>query len=93
MENLYSRLEQLMEDFVEGFLGNVLKTGPSKTERHLPHDLNARYIDYLKRFQTIQESIECFAPMSREEALLRSRALTVLKSSSENIINTFTLEG
>ncbi|MBU2511281.1 hypothetical protein KJ966_08075 [bacterium] len=93
MENLYLRLEQLLEDFVAGFLGKILKTGVSESERLLPNELNAQYIDYLNRFQTIQTSIERFAPSSKEEALLRSRALAVLKSSSENIINTFSFEG
>lgn len=89
MENLYIKLEQLLGDFVADFLDSILNTGTFETERHLPNELHAQYIDYLKQLDHLQSSIERMSPSSKEDALLRSRALTVLKSSSENIIKTF----
>ena len=93
MKNLYLKLEQLLEDFVAGFLSELLNSGTIEAQTELSGEMQERYFGYLKHFHDLQNDIEHSAPVNKEEALLRSRALTVLKSSSQNIFNTFTLEG
>jgi hypothetical protein len=92
MENLFSRLEQLLGDFVSGFLNRILETEEYQTRQTLPVRFSEQYRDYLKQLQHLQYGIESYQATTREETHQRNRALAILKSSSEAIISTFHFE-
>ena len=92
MENLYSRLEQLLGDFVSSFLNKILETEEYQTRQVLPVRFSDQYHNYLEQLQSLQVSIERFRAATREEANQQSHALAILKSSSEAIISTFHFE-
>ncbi len=92
MENLYSKLELLLGDFVSGFLNSILETEEYQTRHILPARFSGQYRDYLQQMQRLRVGIESYQAKSREEAHQRSRALAILKSSSEAIISTFHFE-
>ena len=91
MENLFLRLEQLLGDFVASFLNKLLESEAFQKERKLPQEFSGEYLDYLRQFQSLQSKLEQYTAVTEEDALQRNRALVLLKSSSESIINTFYL--
>ncbi len=91
MENLFLRLEQLLGDFVAGFLNRLLESEEFHRLRTLPREFNGEYLEYLRQFQSMQTKLEQFAAETEEDALQRNRALALLKSSSKSIISTFYL--
>ncbi len=91
MENLSLKLEQLLEDFVVDFLNKIAESNEIQEQLYLPQSLENRYRDYLERFSMLKSRIENYEVTTKEEALQRNRALTLLKTSSQSIISTFHL--
>ena len=92
MENLSLKLEQLLEDFVVGFLNKLVESEEYQTHLLLPASFESQYRDYLERLATLKSRIENYQATNKEEALQQNRALALLQSSSESIISTFHLE-
>ncbi len=91
MENLFLKLEQLLEDFVVGFLNKIVESEEYQAHHALPQSLECQYRDYLERFSMLGSCIEGHEVTTKEEALQRNRALALLKNSSESIVSTFHL--
>jgi hypothetical protein len=91
MENLSLKLEQLLEDFVVDFLNKVAESHDYQEQLLLPQSFENQYRDYLERFSLLKSRIENYEATTKEEALQRNRALTLLKTSSQSIISTFHL--
>lgn len=89
MENLFSRLELLLGDFVANFLNRLLESKEFQPHQDLPGEFEGQLRLYIEKIQGLQLEIERFSPASKEDAYQKSRALALLKSSSDSIFGTF----
>ncbi len=92
MENLYIQLEQLLGDFITGFLERVSDSNNLDSQSVFSCEMQSTYKNYLERFQKLKKTIENSSISSSEDALKKDRVLAILKSSSESIFKTFLYE-
>ena len=91
MENLYTKLEQLLKDFSNRFLKELLHSEDYGKNGEVSKQLKVEYFDYISHFAMIQKDIENFSPNNQSESREQKRALHLLKKSSGLIFNTFAL--
>ncbi len=91
MENLYIKLEQLLKDFSDGFLNDLLSSEDYQQNGKVSKQLETDYFDYINHFTTIQKDIENFSPNNQVESREQKRILYLLRKSSGVIFNTFAL--
>jgi FKBP-type peptidyl-prolyl cis-trans isomerase (trigger factor) len=91
MEMLYTELEQLLKNFSNGFLNNLLGSESYKEQGEIPQDLQNEYRDYLKHFVRMRKALENYAPADQSESKEQRRALHLLRKSGGMIFNTFAL--
>ncbi len=89
MEILNMKLEQLLAEFLSGFLEKVLNSKEYNRTGQIPDRFFPEYWKYLERFSGLQKSIEGFTSNSTEDSFEQKRALAMLKNSSGNIFETF----
>ncbi len=91
METLYTQLEQLMSAFLSDFLEKLLFSNECRERTEIEGSLHNDYLDYLKRFSNLQKLIENSPVTSKEDTLQRSYALSIIKSTSKDLLASFLL--
>ncbi len=91
MENLYTKLEQLLKDFSNRFLKELLCSEDYGKNGEVSKQLEIEYFDYISHFAMMQKDIENFSPNNQSESREQKRALHLLRKSSGLIFNTFAL--
>jgi len=91
MENLYTKLEQLLKDFSNQFLKELLCSEDYSKNGEVSKQFKIEYFDYIKHFAMIQKDIENFSPNNQSESREQKRALHLLRKSSGLIFDTFAL--
>jgi hypothetical protein len=91
MENLYTKLEQLLKDFSNRFLKELICSEDYSLNGEVSKQFETAYFDYMNHFAMIQKDIENFSPNNQSESREQKRALHLLRKSSGVIFNTFAL--
>ena len=91
MENLYTKLEQLLKDFSNLFLKELLRSEDYSKNGEVSKQFKIEYFDYINHFAMIQKDIENFSPINQSESREQKRALHLLRKSSRLVFNTFAL--